>query len=158
MIRRRAVLPLAALATAAAVALPIAAGSAQSAPRTITAIAVGKEKMVFDDIAPRGLNRGRLSLGDRLVSSRNIRVDGKPGLFQTVSTITSRRPTTFSRFTALLHATVDLADGELFGTSYIDSANGGERSVIVGGTGRYRNATGTVANTKDGFVITLDPS
>ena len=62
MTRRSIVSPLAAFAATVAVGLPITAGHAQSGPRTIT-VTNGKGKIVFDDLAPRGMKRGKLSLG-----------------------------------------------------------------------------------------------
>ncbi|CAN5596179.1 hypothetical protein BH20ACT17_BH20ACT17_02010 [soil metagenome] len=155
MTRRTLLMPVAALAVAGAVALPITAGSAQSGPRTFT-VTNGKETMFLDDVAPRTLKRGRLTMGDRIVSTQNVKIDGKvAGTLQFDTTITNRKPQPWSRFTAMLRSTLVLKDGELFGVGYVDAARGKERATIVGGTGAYSGATGTVVGSENGAVITL---
>lgn len=154
MTRRTLLMPVAAIAVAGAVALPITAGSAQSGPRTFT-ITNGKETMFLDDVAPRTLKRGRLTMGDRIVSTQNVKIDGKvAGTLQFDTTITNRKPQPWSRFTAMLRSTLVLKDGELFGVGYF--AHGKQRATIVGGTGAYSGATGTVVGSENGAVITLD--
>jgi len=155
MTRRTLLMPVAAIAVAGAVALPITAGSAQSGPRTFT-VTNGKETMFLDDVAPRTLKRGRLTMGDRIVSTQNVKIDGKvAGTLQFDTTITNRKPQPWSRFTAMLRSTLVLKDGELFGVGYIDAAHGKQRATIVGGTGAYSGATGTVVGSENGAVITL---
>ena len=148
---------LAVLAAGAAVALPIASGGAQSAPRTIKVTFGGSEKMFLDDAAPRTLKRGRLTLGDRIVGTQPVRIDGKPGTLHTDATVTNRRPTTFAHFTSLLQGTLHTADGDLYFIGFVDAANGGDRSAIVGGNGQYAGARGNVVGSEKGAVITLEP-
>jgi hypothetical protein len=156
MTRRLIVLPLAALAATGAVALPIAVGHAQSGPRTIT-ITTGKEKMVFDDLPPLGMKHGKLSLGDRIVGTQQVLIDGKPaGTVSFDSTIVDPKPTTFSHFKATERSVGHLTDGEIFAVGYVDAASGGDRSTIIGGTGAYAGAHGTIVGTDNGAVITLD--
>lgn len=155
MTRRTLLMPVAAIAVAGAVALPITAGSAQSGPRTFT-VTNGKETMFLDDVAPRTLKRGRLTMGDRIVSTQNVKIDGKvAGTLHFDATITNRKPQPWSRFTAMLRSTLVLKDGEMFGVGYVDAADGRDRSTIVGGTGAYSGATGTVVGSENGAVITL---
>jgi hypothetical protein len=156
MTRRSIVLPLAAVAAAAAVALPVATGNAQSAPRTIT-VTNGKGKMVFDDLPPLGMKRGKLSLGDRIVQTQQVLIDGKPaGTVSFEGTIVNRKPTTFSHFKATERTVGHLSDGEIFSVGYVDAASDGHRSTIIGGTGAYAGAHGTIVGTENGAVITLD--
>lgn len=108
MTRRSTLLPLAALAAAVAVALPIASGGAQSAPRQFT-VTLGKETAQFDDVAPLTMKKGQLSLGDAIVSTADLRIDGKKaGTLQSIGTITNRTPKPFSHFTAMMSMTVHL--------------------------------------------------
>jgi hypothetical protein len=156
MIRRSIVLPLAAIAAGAAVALPIAAGNAQSQPRTIT-VTNGKGKMVFDDLPPIGIKHGKLSLGDRIVQTQQVLIDGKvAGWVSFDGTIVNRTSTTFAHFKAVERIVGHLSDGELFAVGYVDAANGVDRSTISGGTGAYAGAHGTIVGTRNGAVITLD--
>jgi hypothetical protein len=156
MTRRSIVLPFAALAATAAVALPIAAGSAQSGPRTIT-VTNGKGRMVFDDVPPLGMKHGKLSLGDRIVQTQQVLIDGKPaGTVSFDGTIINATPTTFSHFKAIERSVGHLSNGEIFAVGYVDAASGGDRSTIIGGTGAYAGAHGTIVGTDNGAVITLD--
>ena len=157
MTRRSIVLPLAALAaTGAVVALPITASDAQSGPRTIT-VTNGKGKMVFDDLPPLGMKHGKLSLGDRIVQTQQVLIDGKPaGTVSFEGTIVNPKPTTFSNFKATERTVGHLSDGEIFAVGYVDPASGGDRSTIIGGTGAYAGAHGTIVGTDNGAVITLD--
>jgi hypothetical protein len=156
MTRRSIVLSLAALATTAAVALPITVSSADPPARTIT-VTNGKSKMVFADVAPLGMKRGKLSLGDRIVQMQQVLIHGKvAGWASFEGTIVSPKPTTWAHFRATVRLVGHLAGGEIYGVGYIDSAAGIDRSTIIGGTGDYANARGTIAGNDNGAVITLD--
>ena len=154
MKRRWIALPLAAAAAAAAV--PVTAGHAQSSPRTIT-MTHGKEKMSFDDLAPKTIKRGRLSIGDRIVSQEQLLIDGKPaGTAHTDATITNSSPSTFAHFTAVIQGAYKLADGVVFTSGYVDAADGGDQETVIGGTGAYAGAHGTLTSDDKQTVVTLD--
>jgi hypothetical protein len=156
MTRRSIVLPLAALAASGAVALPIAVSHAQSGPRTITST-YSKEKIAFDDLPPLGMKHGKLSLGDRIVQTQQALIDGKPaGTVSFEGTIVNSKPTTFSHFKATERIVGHLSDGEIFLVGYVDAASDGHRSTIIGGTGAYAGAHGTIVGNDNGAVITLD--
>jgi hypothetical protein len=156
MTRRSIVLPLAALVATGAVALPIAVGHAQSGPRTIT-VTIGTAKMVFDDLPPLGMKHGKLSLGDRIVQTQQVLIDGKPaGTVSQDATIVDPKPTTFSHFKATERTVGHLSDGEIFSVGYVDSTSDSHQSTIIGGTGAYAGAHGTIVGTGNGAVITLD--
>lgn len=156
MTRRSIVLPLAALAAGAAVAMPVAAGSAQSTPRTIT-VTDGKGMIVFDDLPPLGIKHGKVSLGDRIVQTQQVLIDGKPaGAVSFDGTIINPKPTTFAHLKAMERLVGHLPDGEIFAVGYIDAAAGVDRSTIIGGTSAYAGAHGTIIATNNGAVITLD--
>jgi hypothetical protein len=169
MTRRSIVLSLAALAATAAVALPITASSADhrhgavhrrgpAGPpeRTIT-VTNGKGKMVFADVAPLGMKHGKLSLGDRIVQTQQVLIHGKlAGWVNIEGTIVSPKPTTFAHFKATERLVGHLSGGEIFAIGYVDSAADIDRATIIGGTGDYLNARGTIAGTDNGAVITLE--
>ncbi|MEJ7797039.1 MAG: hypothetical protein WKF42_00975 [Solirubrobacteraceae bacterium] len=156
MTRRSILLPLAAVAAACAAALPIAAGNAQSGPRTITLTYAKPAKTFIDDVAPRTTGRGKVSIGDRMVGIQSIRAGGKTvGTMHTDATVTNRTPSPFSRFTALIDATFHLGDGDLDAVGFVDSAAGGDRYTIVGGTGAYAGARGSAKGSEGGIVIAL---
>lgn len=157
MTRRSILIPLAAFAAAAVAALPIAAGNAQSTPRTLTLTYAEPGKTQFDDIAPRGMKRGQLSIGDRIIGTQNLESDGKTiGSQHDVATITNRLPAPFSRFTAQITATYHLTDGDLYAVGFVDSAGAGDRYAIVGGNGAYAGVRGNAVGSEKGVVITLD--
>ncbi len=146
-----------AVAVAAAVALPIAVGGAQSGPRQITVTSTG-EKTHFDDVGPKTMTRGIVSPGDRITSVSDVRIDGKKvGTRHSTAVITNPVPRPFSHFTAVLNGAVHLTDGDMFFVGFVNSAHGGDREIVIGGTGAYAGATGSVAlKPPDGAVITLD--
>ena len=155
--RRSMLLAIAAASIAAAAALPIASGGAQSAPRTISVTYAQPEKTFLDDAPPRTLRRGGLTLGDRIVQVQGVRIDGRrAGTYHTDATVTNRVATGFARFTALLQSTLHLSDGDIYATGFVDAARGGDRQSIVGGTGAYAGARGSVVGSENGAVITLE--
>ena len=149
--------PVAAVAVAAAVALPVAVVGAQSSPRQITFTSNG-EKVHFDDVGPKTMTRGIVSPGDRITSVAALRIDGKKvGTRHTSAVVTNQTPRAFSRVTAVENGVAHLADGDLFYVGFVDAAHGGDREIIVGGTGAYAGATGSVAlKPPNGAVVTLD--
>jgi hypothetical protein len=157
MSRRLILLPLVAAIGATAVALPLASHGAEPAGRTIDVTFASGGTASFDDLAPRGLKRERVSMGDRIFRIQRVMVGGKVvGTFNSVTTATNPAEVPMRRLTAVESIAVDLGDGVLLGQSFVDNAHGGERSAIVGGTGTYAGATGTVAVTETGFKINLN--
>jgi hypothetical protein len=158
MTRRSVLIPVAAFVAAAAVALPIAGGSAQSPSRTLMLTSGKPEKSQFDDVAPRTMKRGQLSIGDRIIGTEALKRDGKTiGSLHDVATITNRKPAPFSNFTAEITSTFHLTDGDLYAVGFVDSAGPGDRYAIVGGNGAYAGVRGNATGSEHGFVITLDP-
>jgi hypothetical protein len=157
MSRRPILLPLVAAIGATAIALPLASHGAEPAGRTIDVTFASGGTARFDDLAPRGLKRERVSMGDRIFRIQRIMVGGKVvGTFNSVTTATNPAQVPMRRLTAVESIAVDLGDGVLLGQSFVDNAHGGEHSAIVGGTGTYAGATGTVAVTETGFTINLN--
>ncbi len=144
------------LAAAIAIGVLAAPGDAQTGGRTIT-IAKGKETQTFSDVAPAGIKRGRVSLGDRLVATESLTIDGKPaGTMSSDATFVNRTPTTFARFKALLHVVWHFTDGDVYSIGYVDPQNGGDRETIIGGSGAYAGARGTVVGKEHVAVMTLE--
>ena len=156
MPRRPILLPLVAAIGATAVALPLASQGAEPAGRTIDVTFASGGTARFDDLAPRGLKRERVSMGDRIFRTQRVMVGGKVvGTLNAVTTATNPTQVPMRRLKAIESIAVDLGDGVLLGQSFVDNARGGEHSAIVGGTGAYAGATGSVAVTETGFTITL---
>jgi hypothetical protein len=157
MTRRSVLIPIAAFAAAAAAVLPLATGSAQPTPRTLTLTYAKPDTSQFDDVEPRTMKRGQLSIGDRIIGTQNLKSNGKTiGSQHDVATITNRKPAPFSRFTAQITATYHLTDGDLYAVGFVDAAGAGDRYAIVGGTGAYAGVRGNAVGSENGVVITLD--
>jgi hypothetical protein len=157
MPRRPILLPLVAAIGATAVALPLASHGAEPAARTIDVTFASGGTAKFDDVPPLGLKRERVSMGDRIFRTQRVMVGGKAvGTLNAVTTATNPAQVPMRRLRAVESIAVDLGDGVLLGQSFVDNAHGGEHSAIVGGTGAYAGATGSVAVTEAGFTITLD--
>jgi hypothetical protein len=159
MLRRPVLLSLVAAIGGTAVALPLASQGAEPAGRTINVTFASGGTARFDDLAPRGLKRERVSMGDRIFRTQRVMVGGKVvGTLNAVTTATNPGQVPMRRLKAVESIALDLGDGVLLGQSFVDNAGGGEHSAIVGGTGVYAGATGTVAVTETGFTIALDGS
>jgi len=110
-----------------------------------------------DDAAPKGFRRGRFSLGDQLFLAGRVVRDGTvKGTSELVATVSDRRPVAADRAHGFLSGTYHLADGDLYfqGTGLFDEAGTG-RGAIVGGTGAYAGARGTIESTEERDVIHL---
>ncbi len=119
-------------------------GRAQDQGRTYT-ITYGKGFGSANDIAPKGLGRGKGSLGDVFHNSAAIRRDdGARGRIQS-SFIVSEKKVRLDRATGQITGVYRFDDGALFieaDATFDDSDT--DRGAIVGGTGAYANARGTV--------------
>lgn len=106
------------------------------------------QTVVQDDVAPKS-RRGRVSVGDRLITRQSL-LDANKGRLGTLYTdCTSLGPTRpFPRLTVLCTVTYKLADGQIvaMGATRFDDENG--ELPIVGGTGAYAGARGTVRPAK----------
>ncbi len=157
MTRRSILLSLAAVAAAGTAAVPIAAGGAQSAPRTFVVADSGSTKTFIDDVAPRTTKRGKISIGDRIVATHAVRIDGKAaGTLHSAATVTNRKAKTFAHFTAVIDLTLHLTNGDLYAVGFVDAAHGGDRYAIVGGTGAYDGARGSAVGTENSITVKLD--
>ncbi len=136
----------------AAVALTAVPGSAQQpAARELTLVERGFRFGTVDN-PPRGARRGATSPGDVVTQSWTVHDDGgtRLGTAHQVCTATTpgRRP---PRRGAYFHCTGShlLRDGSLqFAFAFREGeANGDAATAVVGGTGAYEGARGTLSST-----------
>ena len=156
---RLAALGLALLAAATAVALVATPGRAQAPGPTYVITPVGKEGIAFTDAKPKGFRHNRFSLGDQLFLTTKVKRDGTvPGTAEATITISDPRPVNGDRAHGVVSAVYHLAAGDIYssGTVVLDDAGTGE-GAVVGGTGAYAGARGTVEPGHDRDVIHLLP-
>jgi hypothetical protein len=150
-------LAAAALVSAGAVAVvAVAPGNAQPSGTTIT-ITTGAERLSMLDVAPKGVARGRVSLGDHVFVSAPIRPDGGTrGRFTGVFTVGNPHTVRIDRGRGLLSGVYRLADGDIYIQATATFDDGDEdHGAVVGGTGAYAGARGTVDSSKTHDVIRL---
>jgi hypothetical protein len=155
---RSAALVTAALAVAGAGAALVAdSGRAQDAGRTLT-ITYGKTAGAMNDIAPKGVGRGRASLGDQFFISAAIRrQDGARGRLQATYTV-SEKKVRLDRSTGQITGLYRFADGAIIvaADATFDDVDT-DHGAIVGGTGAYAGARGTMESGKTQDVLHLLP-
>jgi hypothetical protein len=146
MTRRIAIaVPLTAVAVAGAVLAPGTFGQAGAAPATVTLEMRHKEaRVTMIDESPRMTRRRRSeSPGDSVVTRGTLRdaAGARAGVVHGQFVVTGgRSPDTTEQVTA----TFVLAGGQLAAQGVIDQEGASEVLPIVGGTGRFDGATGTV--------------
>ena len=157
MSRRTAAVAAALATTGLAAGLIADSGRAQDPGRTYT-ITYGKTYGSANDLAPKGLGRGKASVGDQLHNAGTIRRnDGVRGRLQ-FTYIVGQKHARLVRTSGTFSGVYRFADGAIFieaeGT-FDDSDT--DRGAIVGGTGAYANARGTVESDKTHDVLHLLP-
>jgi len=156
--RRSVAVATAALAVAGAgTALVADSGRAQDAGTTYT-ITYGKSEGALNDLAPKGIGRGRASVGDQFFITNAIRRnDGVRGRLQ-ANYIVGQKQVRLVNSRGHLSGVYRFPDGAIFveaeGT-YDDSDV--DRGAIVGGTGAYVGARGTLDSDKTRDVLHLLP-
>jgi hypothetical protein len=149
----------AALLAVAAVAVLATSGRAQETRATYVITPVGKETLAFSDAKPTGFRHNRFSLGDQLFLSTKVMRDGTvAGTAQATITVSDARPLRGDRAHGVVSSVYHLADGDLYtvGTVLFDDSGTG-RGAVVGGTGAYAGARGTVDPSHDRDVVHLLP-
>jgi hypothetical protein len=150
---------LAVLVATAGVAVKASSGRAQVAGTTYVITPVGKESLAFSDAKPKGFRHNRFSLGDQLFLSTKVVRDGTvTGTAQATITVSDGHPRRGDRAHGVVSAVYHLADGDLYtaGTILFDDSGTG-RGAVVGGTGAYAGARGTVDPGHDRDVVHLLP-
>jgi hypothetical protein len=145
-------------AAAAAALVADASGRAQEPGRTIT-ITSGAARLSMLDVAPKGITGGRASLGDQVFVSASIRSDGgASGTFTGVFTVGNARPVRIDRTSGLLSGVYRLPDGDIFVQASATFDDGDEdHGAVVGGTGAYAGARGTVDSSGSRDLVHLLP-
>ena len=156
MFRRRTIAAVSAGAAALAAAAVFAgAPHAQSAPRVLLVKEVGQPAIVLDDIGPKGMRTGKLSLGDRLVISQPVTRDGTKGTLTGVVTVSTAGRVAAPRAHGSVSAVYRFLDGDLYLEGVTNFRDDSGSAAVVGGTGVYAGARGTLESTKDADKITL---
>jgi len=147
------------LAATAGIAVQATSGRAQATGVTYVITPVGKERLAFSDVKPKGFRHNRFSLGDQLFLTTKVKRDGTvAGTAQATITVSDPHPLKGDRAHGVVSAVYHLADGDLYsvGTVLFDDSGTG-RGAIVGGTGAYAGARGTVDPGHDRDVVHLLP-
>ena len=156
--RRSAAVAAAALAVAAAgTALVVDSGRAQDAGRTYT-ITYGNTDGAVNDVAPKGIGRGRASVGDQFFITNAIRRnDGVRGRLQ-ATYIVGQKKVRLVNSRGHLSGVYRFPDGAIFveAEGTFDDTDV-DRGAIVGGTGEYAGARGTLDSDKTHDVLHLLP-
>jgi hypothetical protein len=132
--------------------------SAGNAGKTYTIKTVKTLGSTWVAASPKGMRMGHLSPGDRLVETNDVLRDGSvKGVFIGTVLVVSPRTVSASRAVGMIRAIYRFADGDL----YIDGVNsfstGAGTGVIVGGTGAYLGAQGTLKSNESTDTLQLLP-
>ena len=147
------------LAATTGIAVAATSGRAQVAGATYVITPVGKERLAFSDVKPKGFRHNRFSLGDQLFLTTKVMRDGTvAGSAQATITVTDPHPLSGDHAHGSVSAVYHLADGDLYttGTMRFDESGTG-RGAVVGGTGAYAGARGTVDPGHERDVVHLLP-
>jgi hypothetical protein len=136
----------AAVALSAVIAVP-ALTSAQTPAATTITVQEKVQNVIQDDISPKSKTR-KVSAGDRLVTIQSLFDANKKRIGTLYTDCTSVGPTKpFPHLTLFCQATYRLPAGDVIasGVSKLDGPGG---LTIVGGSGAYAGAHGTIAFAK----------
>jgi len=142
-------------AAALAAGVFAAAPHAQTAPTTLLLKEVGQPAIVLDDIGPRGMRQGKFSLGDRLTLSQVVTHDGVKGTFTAVATVSTPGRVAAPKANSIVTAVLHFPEGDLYLEGVSSFADDTGSGAVVGGTGAYAGARGTLADSPEGDRITL---
>jgi hypothetical protein len=146
------------VAGAAAVLLLAAPSSARNVGKTYTITTVRTRGSVWVAATPQGMRVGRLSPGDRLVETNDILRDGRAkGVFIGTAMVASPRTVAASHALGMIRAIYRFADGDLYVDGLVSFATTAGSGVIVGGTGAYQGAQGTLKSDGSKDVLQLLP-
>lgn len=144
------------LASVAAILVLAAPSSARDAGKTYTITTVRTRGSVWVAAAPKGMRVGRLSPGDRVVETNDILRDGRvKGVFMGTAMVASPRTVAASHAVGMLRGIYRFADGDLYVDGVVSFGTTAGSGVIVGGTGAYEGAHGTLASDGSKEVLHL---
>jgi hypothetical protein len=142
----------------AGAALVADAGRAQQSGRTYTITTLKTRGSVWIAGGGKAMRVGRLNPGNRLLESNEIRRDdGVKGVFVGTVMVASPRTVAAKRAVGLMRAVYRFGDGDIYVDGFVTFSRPSGTGVIVGGTGAYRGARGTVAVTEAKDVLELLP-
>ncbi len=146
------------VAATAAVLLLAGPSSARDAGKTYRITTVKTRGSVWVGAAPKGMTVGRLSPGDRLVETNDILRDGRvKGLFIGTAMVASPRTVAAKQAIGVLRAIYRFADGDLYVDGVVSFGTVTGSGAIVGGTGAYAGARGTIEANSSKDVLHLLP-
>lgn len=136
-----------ATAMSAAIAVPMLSSAQAPTGQTIT-FQEPAARVAIDDIAPKSKSGRLFSLGDRAVTQGALFDAGKKRVGTIATTCTGAGPTKpIFAATLLCTATYQVADGQIV-ASGVFKLDGSGTLPIVGGSGAYAGAHGTVTSAK----------
>jgi hypothetical protein len=146
------------LAGAAAGLVRADPSSAGNAAKTYTVKTVKTLGSTWVAASPKGMTMGHLSPGDRLFETSDILRDGSvKGVFIGTVTVVSPRTVSANRAVGMVRAIYRFADGDLYVDGVVTFSTGGGSGVIVGGTGAYLGARGTLKSDETTDTLQLLP-
>ena len=154
---RRALAGVVVLACCGVVAAVVATGGMARSEGQELVLTLGKASGAMLDVAPMGRAKDEISLGDEFVVSSPIRAPGGVhGTFQAVYVSGDPRPVPASRSRGLITGLFHLSDGDLYVSAESTFENSDvDHGIVVGGTGRYAGATGTITAGRTRTVVRL---
>lgn len=146
------------LVGAVAVLLLAASSSARNTGKTYTITTVKTRGSVWVAATPKGMRVGHLSPGDRLVETNDILRDGRvKGVFIGTAMVASPRTLAAGHAIGMVRGIYRFADGDLYVEGVVSFSTTAGSGVVVGGTGAYQGAHGTLKSDGSKDVLQLLP-
>jgi hypothetical protein len=131
---------------------------AHQSGRTYTITTLKTRGSVWIAGGGKAMRFGRLNPGNRLLETNEVRRgDGVKGVVVGTVMVTSPRTVAAKRAVGMMRAVYRFGDGDIYLDGFVTFARPSATGVIVGGTGAYRGARGTVASTEAKDVLRLLP-
>ena len=136
----------------------VPAVAAGGSGRTYTVKTVAVRGSVWIAGGGKTMSPGRLSAGNRLFETNAVRRnDGVTGVFVATVMIASPGTVSAKRAIGLMRGVYRFGDGDIYVDGFVSFARPAGTGVVVGGTGAYEGATGTVTSTEAKDVLRLLP-
>lgn len=146
------------LVGSAAVLLLAAPSSARNTDKTYTITTVKTLGTGWLDAAPKGVTKGRFSPGDQVIETNDILRDGRvKGVFVGSAMVASPGIASSARAVGMIRAIYRFADGDLYVDGMVAFSTTAGSGVIVGGTGAYEGARGTMKSDGSKELLHLVP-
>jgi hypothetical protein len=155
---RRLVVAAVCVGALAGAALAAAPGGAQQSARTYTITTLKTRGSTWIAGGGKAMRVGRLNPGNRLLETSDVRRDdGVKGTFVGTVMVASPRTVAAKRAIGMMRGVYRFGDGDIYVDGFVTFARPSATGVIVGGTGAYRGARGTVSSTEAKDVLDLLP-